>query len=251
MRPRRTTQNSKFKTQNCAHGASQNSKFKTQNSRMDLYHKLQSSPLFQGLSSDNLMQIIGQTKFIFHKYAPGDIIKQEGEPYKEITLLIDGTVNITSWADDHGYSIEEVANAPYTIQLERLFGLTQHSAATITAATTCHTVAIDKNSIMHISDEFIIFRINLLNIISTTAQRQGRNMWHPCPTNTQKRIAQFIKTRCTLPYGPKTIRIKMTRMATEIGTSRTEVSKALNTMKASKLLHFSRGIITISKIQLL
>ena len=45
---------------------------------MKLYDSLQGSPLFQGLTSDNLLQIIGQTKFTFRKIAAGDTIKNEG-----------------------------------------------------------------------------------------------------------------------------------------------------------------------------
>lgn len=43
---------------------------------LNLYNKLREIPLFQGLTSDNLMQIIGQTKFSFKKFGKNDIIKR-------------------------------------------------------------------------------------------------------------------------------------------------------------------------------
>ena len=59
-----------------------NSKLKIQNSKfpmLNLYDKLREIPLFQGLTSDNLMQSIGQTKFCFKKVGKDDIRKKEGE----------------------------------------------------------------------------------------------------------------------------------------------------------------------------
>ena len=59
---------------------------------LNLYDKLREIPLFQGLTSDNLMQIIGQTKFSFKKFGKNDIIKKhdcfDKEKVKENVLCI-------------------------------------------------------------------------------------------------------------------------------------------------------------------
>ena len=72
-----------------------NSKLKIQNSKfpmLNLYDKLREIPLFQGLTSDNLMQIIGQTKFSFKKFGKNDIIKKEGEKCDNVAILLSGDV---------------------------------------------------------------------------------------------------------------------------------------------------------------
>lgn len=218
---------------------------------MKLYDSLQSSPLFQGLTSDNLLQIIGQTKFTFRKIAAGDIIKKEGEQCNRLALVVNGQAKSIAYADDHGYSIEENVAAPYTLQPECMFGLQLHYTRTFIATTTCDIVEIDKDDLMRISDEFIIFRMNLVNYISALSQKTTRKLWHPIPADAHDRIVHFIKTHCSSPTGPKTMRIKMTRLAQETGLGRRAVSEILNTMQDENLLTFSRGIIEINHIETL
>ena len=218
---------------------------------MKLYDSLQSSPLFQGLTSDNLLQIIGQTKFTFRKIAAGDIIKKEGEQCNRLALVVNGQAKSIAYADDHGYSIEENVAAPYTLQPECMFGLQLHYTRTFIATTTCDIVEIDKDDLMRISDEFIIFRMNLVNYISALSQKTTRKLWHPIPADAHDRIVHFIKTHCSSPTGPKTMRIKMTRLAQETGLGRRAVSEILNTMRDENLLTFSRGIIEINHIEAL
>lgn len=216
---------------------------------MNFYERLAATPLFQGLTNSELMQIIGQTKFAFRKIAPGKTIREEGEPCHGMAFLIDGMATATMSAADHGYSVEETIQAPEMLQPERLFGLTQRYTHTFTAITECGLMEIGKNDIMQLSDEFFIFRINLLNAISTVSQKNERLAWQPMPQDTRGRIARFLALHCSKPTGAKTIRIKMTRLAQETGLGRLAVSKELNEMQELGLLDFSRGIITIKAIE--
>ena len=161
------------------------------------------------------------------------------------------TAKSIAYADDHGYSIEENVAAPYTLQPECMFGLQLHYTRTFIATTTCDIVEIDKDDLMRISDEFIIFRMNLVNYISALSQKTTRKLWHPIPADAHDRIVHFIKTHCSSPTGPKTMRIKMTRLAQETGLGRRAVSEILNTMQDENLLTFSRGIIEINHIEAL
>lgn len=216
---------------------------------MNFYDKLVATPLFQGLSNSELMQIIGQTKFAFCKFAPEKNIRNEGEPCKSMAFLLDGKAKVVAFADDHGYSFEETVVAPYILQPERLFGLTQRYSFTFIADTCCDIMELYKNDIIRLSDEFIIFRLNLINIISTLSQKASRHAWQPCPNNDRARIIRFIKSHCSIPTGSKTIRIKMTRLAQESGLGRLAVSKVLNDLRTEGLLDFSRGIITIEALE--
>ena len=113
---------------------------------LNLYEKLQASPLFNGLTSDNLTQIIGQTRFSFSKYEPHQIIKKEGDACQELTLLINGTLTRKTAADDRSYSVEETEGAPYVMQPERFFGLTQSYSSDFTAMTVCDPLSISSVS---------------------------------------------------------------------------------------------------------
>lgn len=212
---------------------------------MNFYDKLAATPLFQGLTSSDLIQIIGQTKFSFYKFASDKTIRNEGEPCRSMAFLLSGTARMVTYADDHGFSVEETITAPCILQPERLFGLTQRYTRNFIAASSCVIMEIDKNDILRLTDEFVILRINLLNIISTLAQKADRPIWQHTPDNDEGRVLKFLRSRCTSPTGKKIIRIKMVRLAQEMGIGRLAVSKALNKLQDSGCLEFSRGIITI------
>lgn len=216
---------------------------------MNFCNILANTPLFQGMTDNELTQITGQTKFAFHKFAPGTIIKDYGEPCTSMALIIDGATKMVSSADDYGYSVEEPLHAPHIIQPERLFGLTQRYTRQFVADTHCGIMEISKNDIMQLSDEFVIFKINLINVLSTVSQKAERQIWTPNPNDTHGRLVKFFKKRCAVPAGKKTIRIKMTRLAQEIGIGRLAVSKELNRMEKQGLLTFSRGIITVPALE--
>ena len=210
---------------------------------LNLYEKLQASPLFNGLTSDNLTQIIGQTRFSFNKYEPQQSIKME------LTLLINGEAIRKTAADDRSYSVEETVEAPYVMQPERFFGLTQRYSSDFTAMTVCDTLSISKDDVMRLSDEFIIFRLNLVGIVSTVAQKAQRNAWRTFKDDTHGRIIGFLRSHVMKPSGPKTVRIKMTRLASETGESRLKISEELNRLQDKGLISFSRGIITIPSFE--
>lgn len=210
-----------------------------------LYNQLLLHPLFQGMSHDDLELVITQTKFNFKTYGAGQVIAKEYDQCQDVLFLLDGTIDITGASDDHSYTIHESTEGPWMIPITNLFGLHQHHTRTLTSKTICHFLAIDKNEVMHLSEEFMIFRFNLLNILTAGAQKKERMLWHRMPGTLEERILLFFSERCLTPRGPKTIHIKMTRLAEELNDSRLDISKALNSMQQRGLLTLHRGRIVI------
>lgn len=206
-------------------------------------------PLFQGMSKNELTQIIGQTKLRFDKYAKGKVIHQENDVCDRLMFLIDGEMDVITYADDRSYRVEEHFAPPYTLQLEHFFGLTQRYTRTFVAHTVCSFVSIDKNDMLQLTDSFIILRLNLLNIISTTAQKAMRQPWRHKAKTLRQLISRFFEERCSHPTGAKIIRIKINQLAAELHESRLNVSQELNRMRDEGLLHFSRGIISIASLE--
>ena len=100
----------------------------------------------------------------------------EGEKCNRLALVTSGQAKSIAHADDRSYTFEENVAAPYMLQPECVFGLHTHYTRTFIATKTCDTVEIDKNDLMRISDEFIIFRMNLINYISALSQKATRKL---------------------------------------------------------------------------
>jgi len=208
-----------------------------------------SLPLFQGLSRNDLEEVVAHTKFAFSKVHPNRYIVKEGDSCEHLVFILNGTVECEAEADDHSYSITETMHAPEVIQPEHIFGLRQRYSRSFKAMTNCSIMSIDKSEIMKLSDKFNIFRINLLNIISTKVQKAAHEVWRTPPTCLEQRITRFIENHCIYPAGEKTIHIKMVRLAEEVNDSRIDVSKALNHMQEEGLLTLFRGRIEIPALE--
>ena len=106
-----------------------------------------------------------------------------------------------------------------------------------------------KSEILRLSEQYEIFRLNLLNIISTQGQRISRLPWHPIPKTIHAKIIRFFQSHCLHPVGSKTLNIKMETLAREIGESRLNVSRELNRMHEEGLIQITRGIIRIPAME--
>ena len=207
----------------------------------NIFDKLIGLPLFIGMTHDDISQIVGQTKFGFHKYTKGQIIVEDGQLCDSLHIITDGVLTATAHADDHGYTISEELPVPLTLQPDHLFGLRQRFSRSFSALRACHLLTLDKNEVLRLSEEHIIFHLNLLNLISAQSQRSQQQLWHIPAQTLEQRIIQFVAQRCLRMAGPKDVTIKMKRLAEELNDSRLDISHALNNLQDKGLLSLHRG----------
>ena len=216
---------------------------------MQLYDQLLLFPLFQGMSRDNLAQVAGQTKFGFMKCGVGQVVQREDAPCTQLYFLLSGVLRVESRSDDHAYTVIEQLQAPAMLQPEAIFGYNQRFTHTFTTLADSSFITISKDEVIRLSNQFLVFRLNLLNLYATQTQKLMRQPWHRYPATLSERIVRFLSQRCIYPAGPKTFKILMTRLADEVGDSRLDVSRALNQMQHDGLLTLHRGRIEIPQME--
>ena len=216
-----------------------------------LYDQYLQFPLFMGMSRDDLSQIAGHTKFDFQKIGPRVLFIREGSPCTHLYFLLSGSVFVETHSDDGSYRLVEQLTAPLILQPEVIFGYRQRYTHYYRAATSLGLLRIDRQEIVRLTEQFLIFRINLLNLLSTQVQKLLHQPWRRRPDTLDDRIIQFVSQRCTHPAGPKTLYIHMVQLAEELGDSRLEISRALNRLQKDGLVTLHRGRIEIPQMELL
>jgi CRP-like cAMP-binding protein len=216
---------------------------------MEIYDRLLQFPLFQGMSHNELMQVVAHTKIGFTKSAAGKRIVREGETCTHLFFLISGTLTAETTADDGSYTVVEQLSAPYILQPERLFGIQQRYTSSFTAATPCHFITIDKQEVLLLLETQLVFRLNMLNLTATEAQRLSRHPWRSVPPTLRDAVVRFFIQHTLRPAGSKTYRILMTRLAAELNCNRLQVSQTLNQLQADGLLTLHRGRIEIPMLE--
>lgn len=217
--------------------------------KLQLYDMLLQFTVFQGMSRGELMQLVTHTKLGFMKFHEGKRILKEGERCDRIYFLVNGTIRMETHAEDLSYSFCEEIPAPYAIQQESIFGQALRFRSTVHAQTDVNFITIDKKETVNLTENFLVIRLNMLNLFATQAQKLQTSLWAYAPKSLEERIARFLISHCQHPAGHKTVSIYMERLATEVNDSRLDVSRALNRMQTEGLLRLSRGRITIPDLE--
>ncbi len=216
---------------------------------IEIYDRLLQFTLFQGMSHADLMQVAGHTKFGFSKLAAGKRLVKEGDPCHHLYFVTNGTLRAETVSDDRSCRVSETIAAPFIVQPERLFGIDQRYSSTFKAETACNLISIDKQEVMLLLETQLVFRLNMLNLFTTEAQRLRRHAWRTAPRTLRERTIRFFFSRCLYPAGPKTIYVLMNQLAAELNDSRLDVSHVLNSLQADGLLTLHRGRIEIPMLE--
>ena len=186
---------------------------------LQIYDQLLQFPLFQGMSRDDLEIVAGHTRFGFSKLSSGKKIVVDGEPCTQLYFLINGSVTVETFAEDHRFSVVERMSAPFILQQEAIFGYHQCYTHTYTSLTKVNMLTIDKEEVLRLLEEFLIFAF------------------------------RFFLEHSTYPAGHKTFYILMGQLAEELNDSRLNVSRLLKELEQEELVESHRGRVEIPQLE--
>ncbi len=213
------------------------------------------------MSQKELESIMTKTRIDFNKVEAGTVIVRRNQPCGKLTIAISGELLCQSCSDDNAYKVEENISAPIILQSLGIFGKYQVFTKTIKAITQTNTITFEKDELHRLLDTSLIFRINLIRILSTRLQKQEQQIWeqqyHPKGKTLSEQhndmlvyhLKQFIKRRCVTPAGQKVLYISMNTLGDILGQNRQQISRALNSLNREGLLIRSRGKIVIPQLQ--
>lgn len=213
--------------------------------------ELEICPLFLGLSTAEINEIIHKVHISPKMHKKGSIIAEEGAACDCLLYITDGWIEIETTSDDKSYKLKELLQAKHLVEPDKLYGLKHSYNSTYKAYTACTSYSINKDSFMKLMRDYLIVRINVMNIICRNSQTYEHLLWGPKSNMLEKQIIQFIKQRCTSLIGRKTLYIKMTQLAHELNATRLEVSGVLNKLADEEKIILKRGIIDVPALQLL
>lgn len=213
------------------------------------FEQLLQFPLFLGMSHDDLTQVAGHTKLDFQKQSQHAVLYRDGDVCNHLCFLLSGTVSVETRSDDGSYTVTEQLSAPVILQPEALFGYQQRYTHTFRAMTPLSLLCLERSEVIRLTEQFLIFRINLLNLLSTRTQKLLHQPWRRCPQSLRERIVRFLSSHCIHPAGPKTFHILMTQLALEVGDSRLDVSRVLNQLQREGLITLHRSRIEVPQVE--
>lgn len=213
---------------------------------LTMFERLLQLPLFQGLTTHELSDVMAHVRLDFINYHAGDEIVLQDEACKSLIYIISGDVCSEYRDTAHHLILKETLPQTGVLEPYNMFGMYQRYSRTYSFATDGITLAIPKQVVLQQLMANTIVKINLLNITCNRYQ-QTSNLLRNHPENTIKdKIAKFILAHSSTPKGQKEIKIKMTDLAEEINETRINVSQTLNKMQEQGLATLHRGRIVIN-----
>lgn len=212
---------------------------------MTMYDTLLQLPLFQGLCKDDFTSIIEKVKFHFHNIKAGKEFLKQGETNNKLVFLLDGEIGSQLHHSNNNYILSEVHCAPFVIEPYSVFGMQTQYTATYKAVTDIKLLTIDKEYILSELNNYEIFRINYLNILSNRCQVLSRKLYDNQIGTLKEKFADFFLLRCTRSEGEKKLLITMEDLAKQINETRINVSKLLNELQNKQLIELKRKEIYI------
>ena len=216
---------------------------------LKIFDQLLQFPLFQGMSRDDLEIIAGHIRFGFVKIPACRPVAEVGDACQQLYFLINGSLKVETSSEDYGYTVTEHFSAPYVLQQEAVFGYSQRYTHNYTTISDSNFLTIEKEELLRLLEDFLVFRLNLVNFFATQSQKHSRLLWQRSPQDLRGRVVRFLTSHCLYPAGQKTFSILMEQLALELNDSRLNVSRVLNQLQRDGLVELHRGKIVVPQLE--
>ena len=213
------------------------------------YETLLQLPIFQGLGTRDITDIVSKVKMDFRKIPAGKTFISEDTPCSKMTFIIKGEYSVTHYASNRRIRFVEHPKTPEVIGVNSLFGLRQYHTHTCEAISEVQIMTIDKIYVIQNLMQFEVCRINYLNLLSTSLHRAQQNLSEKPNLNLIKRFIQTVKNNSILPVGEKHIYASMIDLADHLGATRLHLSAMLNQLETQGHIVMARRHIAIPALQ--
>lgn len=214
-----------------------------------MYETLLQLPLFRGMSTDELSDVLKKVPFEFRNINPGETFIVEGDSCNSFIMLISGSMVSAKSGSKEPFTMYETIDAPYLIEPYSMFGAVNRFTHSYTSKTQVTILVIEKNYMYTELKKYDIFRMNLLNIISKKVQILQADRWDITETSLRERIIMFARNLSDTNTGERHIKIRMETFARILGETRLNVSKELNSLEDQGLVILKRSEVVIPNIE--
>ncbi len=215
---------------------------------LTMFERLQSLPLFQGLTIRELSEIVEWMKLDFHRLAEGSLLVAQGDRCDTLIYVMNGTVGAEHQDSQSRYIFSEIYEAPLVLEPYNMFGLNRHYLNSYRLMTEGSTLVIKKDTFNRLLANYHIIRTNMMNLVCTRMQKMESESRLFENKSVRRKIIDLIKTLSLSPKGKKLLQVKMEVLADMIGETRLNVSKELNTLCDEGRIKIKRGEIVVEAL---
>ena len=216
-----------------------------------MYQHLANSPIFKGITSDQIEQLLSKVPFQIKQIEANQIIAHRFDEVKSLSIIIEGSVR-GEMLDFSGkvLKIEDI-HAPRPIASAFMFGQNNHYPVDVISNEDSSFLIIPKDSVLQLFQINKDFLSNYLSAISNRAQFLSERIWFLSFKTIKGKLAQYILSLATPDKNQVKLPLSQKELAEFFGVTRPSLARALGELEKEKMIVVNRREIQIINRNLL
>ena len=207
---------------------------------------LLSLSLFQGLTKEELMDILSKTRIEFVG-KENELVFRQGDKHEQVTFVINGTILREHTGTDGCYTFRETM-AGDIVEPASLFGRDTTFRASYRAAGSVTLMCFDKHNLFNVLNHFPIVQLNILNALCATIHTLQGKALIPSKRSIGNSFYRLMAQLSTHPDGEKTMDISRVELARLLGCSRRAMSDLMAKWDKQGLIRIGYRQFTVPRI---
>jgi CRP-like cAMP-binding protein len=210
-----------------------------------MYDILVYTPIFSGLTKEELEVIFSKTHHFTKSFEVGDIAAFSGEPVNFLMIVLEGSVK-GEMADFSGKIIKiDDIRAPYPLASAFIFGKQNKFPVNVMSNEKTKLLYIPKYDFMKMLQSDIRILQNFLNVISGHTQILANKLKFLSFKTIKGKIAQYILSLARPDKDIIELPLTQHDLAEQFGVARPSLARALGEMAEEGLISVDRKVIRI------
>jgi CRP-like cAMP-binding protein len=206
---------------------------------------LAQSPVFRGISPEDLGQLFQQIHYQVKSYPKGELVVMAGEICDRLLIVQEGSVK-AEMTDYSGKTIKiEDMTAPWPLATAFLFGRENKFPVTVSATSDARLVSIPKAEFVKLLQLNALILNNYLNTISTRAQFLSQKLKFLSFKTIKQKIAHYLLDLAGERLQTVEITQSQGQLAEMFGVTRPSLARTLGEMCQEGLIETDRRYIKI------
>ncbi len=203
------------------------------------------SPIFRGISPDELQELFRQIHYQVKNYQKNDLITIGGEICDRLLIIQEGSVK-AEMNDYSGKTIKiEDMSAPWPLATAFLFGKENRFPVTVSATSDVEMVSIPKSEFVKLLQLNSLILNNYLNTISTRAQFLSQKLKFLSFKTIRQKIAHYLLEKAGDRLQTVEVPQSQEQLAEMFGVTRPSLARTLGEMVQEGLIETQRRYIKI------
>ena len=193
-------------------------------------------PLFQGITRNQLQELLEKFPFHFLKYSDAEPVIAAGDTCTHLKFVISGAVRITSRNSRLPVSVSHSLSAPDVLLPENLFGMDTAYSCDVIAEGDCGIMQIAKAHYFEMLQVNQVLLLNALNRLSYGAQAQRSMLRTLTSCTVEQRLAMIVAATTGRRSQHIAVESKPQALSALVGATRRQLTAALELLSSRGIL---------------